>query len=446
MSTTIGSSTLSSSTGLDVGATVEQLMQVERAPENLWKSQQQSIAAQASALRDFNNRLDTLETRTNTLKDVTGALGQVTVDSSNESVFSATGDSSAAIGDHIVSVTQLATISSLYSEQAFPSANATFTPGDLKFQVGTGAVQTITFDNDHSTLSSAAAYINQNNFGITASVVNDASGTRLVLVSKTSGLAGNLTVTAAPQGLGLKVGTAGQDAKLTVDGIPIGSATNKIAGALQGVTLQLNGDVSGVPTRLAVAPDNAGAQQAIRNFVSAYNDIIANINSQFQYNAVTKSSGTLAGNSTLRSVQATMLALGSFQLPGSSSITTLRSLGLEMQDDGTLKVNETTFATAFQNHAADVENFFRNDSSTGFAQTLGTKLMSLTDSVSGSLLVDAKGLDDSYKSLGDQIDDFEVRMQVRQQQLTDEYTRIDVMLRQMTSLENQVTKQLESLK
>jgi flagellar capping protein FliD len=72
--------------------------------------------------------------------------------------------------------------------------------------------------------------------------------------------------------------------------------------------------------------------------------------------------------------------------------------------------------------------------------------MSLTDSVNGSLLVDAKGLDDSYKSLGDQIDDFDVRMQVRQQQLTDEYTRIDVMLRQMTSLENQVTKQLESLK
>jgi flagellar capping protein FliD len=36
-------------------------------------------------------------------------------------------------------------------------------------------------------------------------------------------------------------------------------------------------------------------------------------------------------------------------------------------------------------------------------------------------------------------------MLVREQQLTDEYTRIDVMLRQMTSLETQISKQLESL-
>jgi flagellar hook-associated protein 2 len=421
-------------------------MQVERAPEQLWKIQQQSIAAQASALRDFNNRLETLETRTNTLKDITGALGQVIVDSSDESVFSATGDSSAAIGDHIVSVTQLATVSSLYSEQAFPSATATFTSGDLKISIGSGAVQTITFDQAHSTLSTAADFVNKGNFGVQASLVNDASGTRLVLVSKNSGLAGNLTVSAAPAGLGLKVGTAGQNAKLTIDGIPIESATNKVTGALQGVTLQLNGDVSGISTRLTIASDNAGAQQAIRNFASAYDDIVSGINSQFQYNAATKTSGILAGDSTLRSLQSTLLSLGSFQLPGGTNITTLRSFGLEMQDDGTLKVNDTALSAAFQNHAAEVKTFFQNDSSTGFAQTLSTKLMSLTDSVNGSLLVDAKGLDDSYKSLGDQIDDFDVRMQVRQQQLTDEYTRIDVMLRQMTSLENQVTKQLESLK
>lgn len=446
MSSAIGSSTLSSSTGLDVGATVDQLMQVERAPEQLWKIQQQAIAAQASALRDFNSRLETLETRSNTLKDITGAFGQVIVESSNEAVFSASGDSSSAVADHMVAVTQLATVSSLYSEQAFLSPTATFTPGDLEIAVGGGPVQTITFDQNHSTLSSAVEYINQNKFGITASLVNDAAGTRLVLVSKSSGLAGNLTVSAAPEGLGLKVGTAGQNAKLTIDGIPVESATNKVTGALQGVTLQLNGDVSGIPARLTIASDNAGAQQAIKNFVSAYNDIVTNINSEFQYNAVTKSSGTLAGNSTLRSLQSTLLSLGSFQLPGTVTFKTLRSLGLEMQDNGTLKVNDATLASVFQDHAAEVENFFRNDSSTGFAQTLSAKLMSLTDSVSGSLVVDAKGLDDSCKSLGDQIEGFEVRMVVRQQQLTDEYTRIDIMLRQMTSLENQVTKQLESLK
>jgi flagellar hook-associated protein 2 len=333
----------------------------------------------------------------------------------------------------------------VYSEQAFSSDSATFTPGDLKVSVGGGAVQTITFDQAHSTVAKAAEYINQGNYGIQASLVKDAAGTRLVLVSKTSGLPGDLTVSAAPTGLSLKVGTAGQNAKLTIDGIPVESATNKVAGALQGVTLQLNGDASGIPTRLSIAADNAVAQQAIRNLVSTYNDLISNINSQFQYNAIKQSSGILAGDSALRSVQSSLLGLGSFQLEGTSSIRTVRSLGLEMQDDGTLKINESAFAAAFKDHASDVKNFFQNDSNTGFAQTLSTKLMSLTDSTNGPLLVDAKGLDDSYKSLGDQIDAFEVRMTARQQQLIDEYTRIDVMLRQMSSLENQVTKQMESL-
>ena len=65
---TIDSTTLSGSTGLDVGATVAQLMQTERVPEQQWLAQQKTIAAQASALREFNSRLETLETRANTLR------------------------------------------------------------------------------------------------------------------------------------------------------------------------------------------------------------------------------------------------------------------------------------------------------------------------------------------------------------------------------------------
>lgn len=446
MSTTIDSSTLSSSTGLDVGATVDQLMQTERVPEQQWKAQQQTVSAQASALREFNSRLETLETRANTLSDLTGAFGQVTVDSSDESVATATADSNASPGEHILSVTQLATVSSLYSARAFSSPNATFSPGDLKISIGSGDVQTITFDSAHSSLTTAVQYINQGNFGLQGSLITDTAGTRLVISSKTPGQEGNLTVAAAPSGLGFTVATPGQDAKLTIDGVPVQSATNAVTGALPGVTLQLNGDASGTPTRLTIAPDNGGAQQAIRNLVSSYNDIINNINSQFHYDATNQTSGILSGDSALRSLQSTLLGLGSFQLKSNTNITTLRALGLEMQDDGTLKMNESTFSSAFKDHASEIKSFFQNDSGNGFAQTLSVQLRTLTDSVTGPLIVDAKGLDDTYKSLGDQISAFEVRMEVRQRQLTDEYTRIDVMLRQMTSLENQVSKQLESLK
>ncbi len=68
-----------------------------------------------------------------------------------------------------------------------------------------------------NTLQQAASYINSSNYGVTANVVTDAQGSRLALVSKTSGAAGNLTVTSSA--LNFTQGTAGVDAKLTVDGV-----------------------------------------------------------------------------------------------------------------------------------------------------------------------------------------------------------------------------------
>ncbi len=443
MGTSLASSSLSSGTGLDVGATVDQLMIAERAPERLLQSQQQTLSAQASALRDLNNRLETLETRINTLKDITGAFGQMNATSSNESVFSATAGTSASAGDHLISVTQLATVASQYSDPPAASADSAFIPGTLQFAIGGGDTKSITFDAAHSTLASAATYINSQNLGVTASLVSSAIGTRLVLISTTPGKAGDIAISSSPDGLGFKVGTAGQNAKLTVDGVPLESSTNKVESALPGITLQLNGDTSGISTRLTVASDTAGARQAITNFVSAYNDLIGKINSQFQYNALTQSSGVLAGDGTVRSVQATLLSFASFQA-GTGTLTTLRSIGIEMQNDGTLQINDATITTALHN-VPEVKSFFQNDSGNGFAQKLGSTLMALTDSVTGPLLLDAKGLDDSYKSIGKQIDAFEVRMEAREKQLTDEYTRIDVMLRQMASMETQISKQLESL-
>jgi flagellar hook-associated protein 2 len=437
-------SNTTSGNGLDVTATVDQLMQAERAPERLWQQQQQAMAAQATALRNMNSQLDTLESRINDLHDLSGVFGQNTATSSNESALSASAASGAGAGQHIITVTQLATVASQYAD-ALASADSTFTPGELQFQIGTGDIQTITFDQDHSTLKTAVDEINSSNLGITASLLTDAVGTHLVLVSSTSGSAGDLTITSAPTGLTFHTGSAGQDAKLTIDGVPIVSATNDISGAIPGVTLTLNGDTSGTPVRLTIGADNSGIQTAVNNFVSAYNTIVNNINSQFAYNSATKSAGTLAGDSSVRSLQSTLLGLAAFQSTGSGSITTLRSLGITMRDDGTLQVNDSTLSNTIKNDASDVQKFFQGGNNDGFAATLSTKLSVLTDPTSGPLLVDAKGMDDSVSSLQKQIEDFEVQMSAKEQQLIDEYSRIDTMLRSMSTIMQSVQAQLGTL-
>src|SRR5512146_3096193 len=165
----INLSSTTSDNGLDVGATVDQLMQTARAPERIWQRQQQTMTAEATALRNMNSQLDTLESRINDLHDLSGVFGQNTATSSNQSVLSASAGSNAASGQHIITVTQLATVASQYTD-ALASADSTFTPGDLKFTVGDGDVQTITFDQAHSTLKTAVDQINSSNVGITASL------------------------------------------------------------------------------------------------------------------------------------------------------------------------------------------------------------------------------------------------------------------------------------
>lgn len=440
----INLSSTTSGSGLDVTATVDQLMQVERAPERAWQQQQQTMTAQAAALRNMNSQLDTLESRINDLHDLSGVFGQYSAASSNQAVLTATADSTAITGQHIIAVNQLASVASQYTD-ALASADSRFTPGDLKFQVGNGQVQTITFDPDHSTLQTAVDKINSSNAGVTASLLTDASGTHLVLVSNTSGSAGDLTITSAPSGLGFHTGTTGQDAKLTVDGVPIVSSTNDVSNAIPGITINLNGDTSGTPVRLTVGTNTTGIQNAVDKFVSAYNDIVKNINSQFAYNSSNKTSGTLAGDGTVRNLQTALLGFAAFQYSNSGSITTLRSLGITMQDDGTLQVDDSTLANTIKNDPSDVQKFFQGTNSDGFATNLSTQLAALTDSINGPLLVDAKGMDNSVSSLQEQIDDFEVHMAARQQQLIDQYSRIDTMLRSMSTTLQSVQAQLKSL-
>ena len=126
----------------------------------------------------------------------------------------------------------------------------------------------------------------------------DSSGSRLSLVSGTSGAAGQLTVTSAltdannvtttnPAGaLNYNVGVNGQDASLTIDGVPFTSASNTVANLIPGVTFQLlapSAAESGntlEPVQVVIANDNSGVESTVNQFVTDYNSLISAINTQ----------------------------------------------------------------------------------------------------------------------------------------------------------------------
>jgi flagellar hook-associated protein 2 len=428
--------------GIDVSSVVSELMQVEDQPEVQMQNQQTTINSQVSALTGISTQLTTLYDSINSLTDILGAFSQKTTGSSDDTLVSATADNTATAGTHTVTVSKLATTSSSYS--AYIPAGTSLGGTQLVVNYGSDpnnpvSTDTINIPSTDTTLQQAASFINSGKYGATASVVTDSQGSRLVLVSKTSGAAGNLTVTSPATSF---TNSAGVDAQLTVDGVPVDSASNTVTGAIPGVTLSLGAADANTSVLISVQPDTTQAASAIQNFVSAYNAVITSINSQYTLNS-SGQEGVLAGDSMLRSLQSSLLSMVSGSTSGSGQYVNLQSMGIEMQDDGTLQVNSTNLSAALSSNFSDVQNFFQ--SAKGWGQVAGAQMLQLTDPTLGPVAADINGLNQTNSSLTNQINDFETRMATVQDQLTTQYDNLNTLLQEYPMQLQEIAGQLASL-
>jgi flagellar hook-associated protein 2 len=433
----------SSGSGIDVQAMVDQAIQAASGPLQLMQQQLATLSGQAAALNEIEGKLTALETAIQTLSDPLGPLAAMAATSSNPSIVTATAATGATAGSHLVVVNALATTSSAYSA-AFASASTPLNTGSFTLQVGSGTPVTVTVDSTNNTLSGLAATINGLNAGVTASVVTDSSGARLVLVSGTSGSAGTITISNDTVGLGFTV-NAGTDASLTVDGVPISSGSNQVSGVISGVTLNLQSAAPGTTVAISVASDTGAITTAIENFVSAYNALIQDINSQFAVNPATNTAGVLAGDSALRMVQEQVLNLVTTAVTVNGTTVNLESLGIHMQDDGTLQVDTSQLNSLLTSNPGLVQGFFQNSTQTGFAQIFSNALAALTDVTSGPLNVDLAGIQQMQSTLNDDVANFQARLDLKRQQLLDEFSRVDAILRELPVLQQQIAQQLGTL-
>lgn len=441
MGSSLVNSIFSSGTGLDVNATVDQILNAERAPERLMQSQQSVLNIQTSLLNNLNGNLVTLKDKINALKDVSGAINAKSATSSQTGILTATADNTAVAAVHTVTVTNLATTATQYSD-AFATADTTFGTGTFSVQVGSGTPTVVTVDSSNNTLNKLVAYINGKGLGVTASIMSDANGARLLLTSKTSGAPGDITFSANTTGLTMTEGVNGVNASLTVDGVPVSSSSNVVNSAIPGVTLNLTSGAPATPVVVTVGSDTAKVRQAVNDFVSAYNAVISAINTQFTYDQTSKSAGPLAGDSSLRVIQSNLLQDATYSINGNNGFVNLESLGIEMQNDGTLTVNDTTLSDVLGNHFTDFQNFFQGLSPTGFAYNFSTDLIGLTDSTNGPINVDLKNIKSTQDMLTQSIQDFEDRMALRQQLLINQYSQIDALLRTFPTTMSQIEAEL----
>ncbi len=395
--------------GIDVNQFVQLALAYDQARITNLQNQQNSLSTQSQVLAQITSDLNAVQSATKVLKDPLGALNLETATASNASILSASATTGAVAGVHTISISKLATTSSYYTD-AVASSSTNLAAGDtISVSVGGNQVASVTLDSTSNTMDQLAAAINAATKSVSASVINDANGARLALVSAATGLPGDISVSgilhltdSQSTAVNFHQAVAGLNAALSVDGVPISSASNTVSGVINGVTLNLTAPTGTDAITLTVAPDTSSATNAVNQFVSAYNRAIQDINSQYQVNADGSGGGALQADGSLREAQQLLLSAISYSTSGSNGPLNLATLGINMNDDATLTVDASALSTALSSNRADLLSFFQT-ATTGFAANINTVLQNLTDVRAGVLGADATSLTQSFQGFSQQI-------------------------------------------
>lgn len=422
---------------LDVNGLVSQLMAVESRPFVAMQDKEKAITAQLSAYGTLSGAVGSFQTTVTALAD-SSKYKVATASSSEPTVLTASAGKDTVKGNYSVNVTQLAQAQTISAAgQASTSALigsgastvltfdfGSVTGGTLADGKYTGSTfeldparvaRTVTIDSSNNSLQGIRDAINKAGIGVTASIISDGSDkpNRLVLTSDKSGETSSMRVSVAgdqdisdllsyaPNGTqNMTQSNAGQNAKLTVNGVAITSQTNNVDNAVPGVTMT----VAKIGTSsVGVAMDTSGIKTALTNFVKAYNELNSTITG---LTAVTpdlkqgaaRTGGPLVGDSTTISLQTSLRKMFAASVPGlDSSVKSLSQLGVAFQKDGTLKLDTGTLQTAIDKNSGDVIKLLATSGSTSDSlvsfvsstsnSTVGTKGISISKLATQGTLV-----------------------------------------------------------
>ena len=424
--------------GLDINSIVTSLTTAAGLAQNTQLSDRKTVlTAQVSAYGTFSAALDTLQATLTTLQNPKVLAGRTAAVADN-TIASASATTSAIPAQYSLQVQKLATSASLASAPLANGDTAVGT-GILKISVG-GQSSSITIDSTNNTLAGIVAAINgaPDNPGVSASILTTADGARLVLSGTATGTANAITVTQSGGDGGLAALTydpangvknltqtqAASDANFTVNGFAATSGSNQVSSVISGVTLNLLATTAaGATTTLTVGNDTTGAQTSVGTFVTALNGLITSIQSLTSYDPTTHIAGPLLGNATLQSFQNQLQKiLGQVTSGNTSTGTSLASLGITANPQGTYDTNSTTLGNALTGSLASVTSFFGGPN--GIATQLNTLVTQYTQA--GGLLDSINtGLQSSLTDVANQQTSLNKRLATYSATLTAEYNAMD---------------------
>ena len=445
----MASSTVSGiGSGVDTQSIVKALVNAEKAPKQTQITAQQSTTTtQISAVGMVKNALDTYRSaiaKLNTASAFNGLSGT----SSDEKVVKATVDASASAGKYSLDVTQLATSSKVSSDVLVGGASASvnsssesqeliITQSDTDYSVSIASGATLQETRD-------AINAQLNSKGISANILTDAKGARLVISSSTTGAGSDITLGGDSElAKNYTPGPVAQNAKYTIDDIGLESTSNTVTSAISGVNMDL---VSVGKSTLTVGTNADTLKTSVQSFVSAYNALMTAINGQTKVSSTGDASTTkgaaLTGDASMRAL-VTSVRNELVRSSGSGSMTMLSQMGINtVQTTGLLELDSAKWDKAVAKNPADIAKVFTGD--TGLIKRM-TQATDAYAGTAGILASRTTNLSAQLTDLTEQQEALDRRIESLTTTLSAKYNAMDSLVAKLNATSSSVMTTLNAM-
>lgn len=439
--------------GLDIRSLVGQLVAAERQPvANRLNLQEARANTTLSALGKLKGAISSFR------DTLAGLAGSDSFDArrstlSNGELLGASVTSQAVAGSYRIEVLALATSQRLASAPVAEPASS-LGHGILTISVGEQSASVMIPEGGGS-LAEIRDAINTagDNPGVQATIINTSEGARLVLATRDSGAAQTLTVTTSGGDGGLAALTwvdggednglielqAASDASLLIDGFPVSASGNTVSGAIEGVTLSLARAEPGTIVTLQVELDTQRARGAVQGFVDTWNRLVDTFAEVTRFNPESREGAPLLGDAGVRTLRQALRQELSVPMPG---LPSLAELGITTDPGGRLAVDGERLGRVIDGDFGALAAVFSG------SEGLAGRLERIAGGVladDGRITVREQTLKDRLKTIGEQREALDRRMEQVRARLENQFNAMDRLLGQLRGTSDFLSRQLASL-
>ncbi len=228
------------------------------------------------------------------------------------------------------------------------------------------------------------------------------------------------------------------NSQITIDHVTYQRQGNEdLSDLVSGVSLDLTETGS---ANVTITEETESIQEDITAIVDLFNDLLTEIDSNDDYDEDEETWGTLAKYSSVDTMKSNLLSLLQSRINTGGSITNFFDLGFEINEDGSVSLDEDTLTEALSSNFDDVKAFFiGNDDVEGIADQLNDHLLDLTK-LGGYIESETGAIDDKIQSLEDAIENETARIEKKYETLTLQYVEMDSYMREMESMQSYVAE------